>query len=77
VGQTCAGPTAAGKWIGFQNSIANLAGISAPALTGFLVDRNGNFVAAFAVAAGVSVFGAICWGLIIKRIECEDWAVTG
>ena len=76
VGQTCAGPTAAGKWIGFQNSIANLAGISAPALTGFLVDRNGDFIAAFAVAAGVSVFGAICWGLIIKRIEGEDWAIA-
>jgi MFS family permease len=75
-GQTCAGPTAAGKWIGFQNCIANLAGISAPALTGFLVDRNGDFIAAFAVAAGVSVFGAICWGLIIKRIECEDWGVA-
>lgn len=76
VGQTCAGPTAAGKWIGFQNCVANFAGITAPALAGFLVDRTGSFAAPFAVAAGVSVFGAICWGLIIRRIECENWAAT-
>ena len=77
IGQSCAGPTAAGKWIGFQNCIANVAGITAPALTGWLVDRaGGDFRVAFAVAAGVSVFGAICWGLIIKRIECQDWAIA-
>jgi MFS transporter, ACS family, D-galactonate transporter len=41
--QTLAGPLAAGRWTGVQNSIGNLAGWVAPALTGFLVDRTGRF----------------------------------
>src|SRR5207253_487738 len=41
VGQTLAGPRCAGKWIGLQNCIGNLAGIIAPIVTGFVVDRTG------------------------------------
>jgi MFS family permease len=72
-GQTCAGPEAAGKWIGFQNFIGNLAGIVAPALTGFLVDYTGGYGAAFGVAAGVSVLGALCWAGVVQRIEAVNW----
>jgi len=43
IAQTLAGPLAAGRWTGVQNSIGNLAGWVAPALTGFLVDRTGRF----------------------------------
>lgn len=73
-GQTCAGPQAAGKWIGFQNFIGNLAGIVAPALTGFLVDYTGGYGAAFGVAATISVLGALCWGRVVQRVEPVDWA---
>ncbi len=73
-GQTLAGPSAAGRWIGFQNCIGNLSGIIAPALTGWLVDRNGNFGAAFAIAAGVALFGVLCWSLLLGRIEMVDWS---
>jgi MFS family permease len=73
VGQTCAGPKAAGKWIGFQNFVGNLAGIVAPALTGFLVDYTGGYGLAFGVAASVSVLGALYWGLIVRRVELVDW----
>ncbi len=72
-GQTLAGPSAAGRWIGFQNSVGNLSGIVAPALTGFLVDRNGNFGAAFGIAAGVALFGVLCWSVLLGRIEMVDW----
>jgi MFS transporter, ACS family, D-galactonate transporter len=41
--QTLAGPQAAGRWTGFQNFIGNLAGVAAPAITGFVVDRTGHF----------------------------------
>jgi MFS family permease len=74
VGQTLAGPDAAGKWIGWQNFVGNLAGIIAPALTGYVVDRLGGFEYAFVIAAGVSALGALCWALIIPRIELLDWA---
>src|SRR5437899_12995304 len=43
--QTLAGPQAAGRWTGLRNGFANLAGVVAPALTGFAVDRAGGFVA--------------------------------
>ncbi|MBA3898472.1 MAG: hypothetical protein H0X36_15370, partial [Sphingomonadaceae bacterium] len=72
--QTLAGPCAAGKFVGFQNFVGNLAGIVAPALTGLLVDRTGGFGAAFAVAAGVSLAGALCWGVLIGRIERLSWS---
>src|SRR6266849_4993778 len=34
IGQTLAGPRAAGKWVGIQNCVGNLAGIIAPIITG-------------------------------------------
>lgn len=72
-GQTLAGPAAAGKWIGFQNAVGNAAGIAAPLLAGWLVDRAGDFTAAFLVAAAISLFGAFCWSVLIGRIEPLDW----
>ncbi len=72
-GQTLAGPSASGKRVGFQNAVGNLAGIVAPALTGWLVDQNGNFGAAFAIAAGISLFGALCWGVLVGRIAPLAW----
>jgi MFS family permease len=77
VGQTLAGPDAAGKWIGWQNFIGNLAGIVAPALTGYVVDRLGGFEYAFVIAAVVSALGALCWAFVIPRIEPIDWKGRG
>jgi MFS family permease len=56
--QTLAGPAAAGKWTSFQNGFGNLAGVVAPILTGFVVDRTGEFYWAFVVAAGFALSGA-------------------
>jgi ACS family D-galactonate transporter-like MFS transporter len=49
--QTLAGPRAAGKWTGLQNGVANLAGVVAPWLTGWVVQTTGEFYLAFVVAA--------------------------
>jgi ACS family D-galactonate transporter-like MFS transporter len=73
VAQTLAGPRAAGQWMGIQNFFGNLAGIIVPVVTGFLVDRTGNFAWAFAVAGAISLIGAIAWGVVIPRIETLDW----
>ena len=43
IGQTLAGPGAAGKWMGFQNCIGNVSGIVGPLITGGLVDRTGAY----------------------------------
>ncbi len=73
IGQTLAGPAAAGKWIGFQNCIANIAGIIAPAVTGMVVDRTGQFFWAYILAAAVSLAGVLGWGVLIRRIEPLSW----
>jgi hypothetical protein len=49
--QTLAGPGAAARWFGVQNFVANIAGISAPVITGVVVDRTGSFSSAFLIAA--------------------------
>eukprot|EP01036_Dinobryon_divergens_P021706 gene21706-29812_t len=72
IGQTLAGPRAAGKWIGVQNCFGNVAGIIGPIITGFLVDSSGGFTSAFGVAAGVALLGMIGWGVIIPRIQTTD-----
>ena len=75
VAQTLAGPRAAGKWVGIENFVGNLAGILGPILTGFLVDLSGNFGLAFAVAAGISLIGALAYGVLIPQIRTLDWSV--
>lgn len=73
IGQTPAGARAAGKWIGVHSCIGNIAGIVAPIITGVVVDRNGAFVWAFAIAAGVGLLGVVGWGLIVRRVEPVAW----
>jgi MFS family permease len=72
--QTLAGPKAAGRWVGLQNGIANLAGVTGPALSGFLVDWTGHFAAAFAVAAAITLGGAFAWCLGVRRLEQVDFS---
>lgn len=72
IGQTFAGPRAAGRWIGMQNFIGNFSGIIGPIVTGKIVDASG-YGGAFYLTAGVSAFGALCWVLLVPRIEPIDW----
>jgi MFS transporter, ACS family, D-galactonate transporter len=72
--QTLAGPLACGRWTGVQNSIGNLAGWVAPMLTGFLIDRTGQFVWPFFITAGVAWLGAFGWGVVVGPVEPVDWA---
>jgi MFS family permease len=75
--QTLAGPQAAGRWTGLQNGFANLAGVVAPALTGFAVDQTGSFAAPLAITAGVLVVGALAWVFVVGRVEQVSWATKG
>jgi MFS family permease len=71
--QTLAGPHAAGRWMGMQNFVGNLAGAVAPALTGFLVDRTGRFYWPFLITAAVSWAGVLQWVLVVGRVEPIVW----
>ena len=55
--QTLAGPAVAGRWTGLQNAMGNLAGIVVAPLTGFLIDRTGQFWWAFAARDRCVVLG--------------------
>jgi MFS family permease len=59
--------------MGVQNLIGNLAGVIAPLVTGFVVDRTGEFFWAFAIAAGVALGGCYAFGILIPRIEPAIW----
>jgi MFS transporter, ACS family, D-galactonate transporter len=71
--QTLAGPHAAGRWAGSQNFIGNLSGAVAPALTGILVDRTGNFLWPFLIAGAVAWSGAAVWTFLLGPIEPVVW----
>lgn len=71
--QTLAGPKAAGRWTGFQNFMGNLAGIVAPALTGYVLQRTGHFYWAFTMVTTVALIGAASWLFLIGPIEQVSW----
>lgn len=73
VSQILAGPAAAGRWVGIQNTLGNFAGILAPALTGFVIDWTGHFTLAFVIAAAVGVLGFTGWVFMIPRIAELNW----
>jgi MFS family permease len=73
ISQILAGPAASGRWVGIQNALGNLAGVIAPALTGFVVEWTGHFTLAFVSAAGVGVLGFAGWVIMIPRIAELNW----
>lgn len=74
VTQTIAGPAVAGKWTGMQNAFGNLAGVTAPWLTGYILENTKSFYLAFVAVAVVVVLGALSYAFLVGRIEREDWA---
>src|SRR2546427_778884 len=75
--QTLAGSHAAGRWAGLQNGFANFAGVVAPALTGFVVDRTSSFAAPLAITAAVLMLGGLAWIFVVGRVEQVSWASKG
>jgi hypothetical protein len=77
IAQILAGPGAAGRWVGIQNSCGSLAGVIAPALTGFILGSGPIplFATAFLVAAGFSLLGLIGWIAMLPRLGALDWTV--
>jgi MFS family permease len=73
VTQTLAGVAAAGKWTGIQNGVGNLAGIVAPVVTGFVVERTGEFYFAFVWVCVLLLVGAFSYLLIIRKVAPVSW----
>jgi len=71
--QTLAGAEAAGRWTGFQNACGNLAGIVAPALTGWIVAETGQFAMAFLVAALACLAGASSFWFLVRESDASGF----
>ncbi len=71
--QILAGPQATGRWVGIQNSLGNLAGVAAPALTGLIIESTGHFTAAFVLAAFVSLLGLVGWLWMLPQLAQLRW----
>jgi MFS family permease len=71
--QIMAGPKASARWVGIHTGVGACAGILAPAVTGLIVERTGEFYSAFMLAAAVSLMGLIAWTLALPRIEPIRW----
>lgn len=71
-GQTLAGPGSAGRWVGIQSSVGNLAGIIGPVITGMIVDVAG-YEPAFVLAAIVPLVGGLVFALGVPRIAPVAW----
>jgi MFS family permease len=73
VTQTLAGPGAAGRWMGLQNGMGNLAGILGPYVTGLMVAQWGGFFPAFVAAFVASIAGGCSYVWIVRRVEPIFW----
>ena len=72
--QTQAGPQASGTWFAMANFFGSLAGIVAPAVTGYLVNRTGSFVWPFAITGFIAVLGSLCWLFVVGPVVPVVWA---
>ncbi len=73
ISQILAGPRATGRWVGFQNGFGNLAGVVAPMITGYVVNRTGHFGWAFAVMTVVVLLGAVSYIFVVGPLEQVQW----
>jgi MFS family permease len=74
VTQTFAGPRATGRWMGLQNAVGNVAGMTAPVVTGYLVQQSGHYTSSLVVAGVVALFGLVAWLVVVPEIKPIDWA---
>lgn len=73
VSQTFSGPGAAGRWVGIQNAVGNVAGMVAPVVTGYLVQETGHYTAALLVSGGIALVGVIAWLIVTPAVRPIEW----
>lgn len=52
-----------------QNFFGNVGGLLAPIVTGYIVNATGSFVFALVTAGAMSLFGAMCYVLVVGKVE--------
>jgi MFS transporter, ACS family, D-galactonate transporter len=69
--QTVSPVSFAGRAVGYQNTVANLSGICAPILTGYLVGETKNFQLAILFAAGALWVAAAAYAFLVREQDAE------
>ncbi|HTL49131.1 MAG TPA: MFS transporter, partial [Steroidobacteraceae bacterium] len=77
VTQTFAGPRATGRWMGLQNAVGNVAGMTAPVVTGYLVHYSRGYTLPLVVSGSVALFGLVGWLVVMPEVKPVDWAAEG
>ena len=71
--QRLAGQRATGRWVGFQSFFGNMSGMVAPAVTGYVLQRTGQFYWAFLIVAAVAFASAASWTFLVGQVEPVIW----
>jgi ACS family D-galactonate transporter-like MFS transporter len=66
--QTCAPPAEVGRWAGVMNCSGNLAGVAAPFVTGFLVERTGSYLVPFTLGALIMIPGILAYVFVVDKV---------
>ncbi len=74
-GQTLAGPASAGRWVGVQSGVGNLAGVIGPVVTGMIVDSAG-YVPAFVLTAVIAMVGAVVFAVGAPKLAEVAWGTA-
>jgi ACS family D-galactonate transporter-like MFS transporter len=74
--QHIAGAEASGKWTGFQNCMGNFAGVIAPYVSGFTLQRTHSFLPAFAIACVVLLLGVLGYWFVIGTPKQVSWRAS-
>ncbi len=65
--QAASPATLIGRVIGVQNTVANVAGICAPVVTGIIIGRTKNFDLAMIFAGASMLIAAACFLLLVRE----------
>jgi MFS family permease len=65
--QALAGPEAAGRWTGLQNACGNIPGVVAPFVTGWIVERTGEYFLAFIGAGVACLIGSASFRFLVRE----------
>ena len=62
--------------MGLQNAVGNIAGMTAPVVTGYLVQADGNYTSALVLSGCVALFGLVAWLAIVPPVRPIDWGAA-
>jgi MFS family permease len=70
--QGCAPPEQVGLWTGIYNFIGNLAGVLAPLVTGYLIERTRSYTPAFVLAAVMIAAGQLSYWFLVGKLGAQE-----